>query len=57
MHTHIRRVSATLAGFTVIALLAFVAATARAQDASIRVGGSAPALPIISSCAAHSMEK
>jgi phosphate transport system substrate-binding protein len=30
---------------------------AYAQDASIRVGGSTTALPIISSCAAHFMEK
>jgi phosphate transport system substrate-binding protein len=32
-------------------------AFAQAQDASIRVGGSTTALPIISSCAAHFMEK
>jgi phosphate transport system substrate-binding protein len=40
----------------VAALLAF-ALSANAQDASIRVGGSTTALPIISSCAAHFMEK
>src|SRR5262245_5186565 len=33
------------------------ALSAHAQDASIRVGGSTTALPIISSCAAHFMEK
>ena len=32
-------------------------AFAQAQDASIRIGGSTTALPIISSCAAHFMEK
>jgi phosphate transport system substrate-binding protein len=39
-----------------LALLLSVA-FAQAQDASIRVGGSTTALPIISSCAAHFMEK
>jgi phosphate transport system substrate-binding protein len=39
------------------ALLALAAAAAHAQDASIRVGGSTTALPIISTCAAHFMEK
>lgn len=38
-------------------LLAAVIAPAFAQDASIRVGGSTTALPIISACAAHFMEK
>src|SRR5262247_4043455 len=42
------------AGFT---LLLAVALSAHAQDTSIRVGGSTTALPIISSCAAHFMEK
>jgi phosphate transport system substrate-binding protein len=41
----------------VAALLLAAALTANAQDASIRVGGSTTALPIISSCAAHFMEK
>lgn len=39
------------------ALFAAVSIAAYAQDASIRVGGSTTALPIISSCAAHFMEK
>ncbi len=39
------------------ALLATVAAPTFAQDTSIRVGGSTTALPIISACAAHFMEK
>ena len=39
------------------ALLLAAALSAHAQDASIRVGGSTTALPIISSCAAHFMEK
>lgn len=38
-------------------LLTLVLPVAHAQDASIRVGGSTTALPIISSCAAHFMEK
>lgn len=38
-------------------LLAFAVSAAYAQDASIRVGGSTTALPIISSCAANFMEK
>jgi len=38
-------------------LLSAVAFIAYAQDASIRVGGSTTALPIIASCAAHFMEK
>jgi phosphate transport system substrate-binding protein len=37
--------------------LAAAAISAQAQDASIRIGGSTTALPIISSCAAHFMEK
>ena len=37
--------------------VSLVVTTAYAQDASIRVGGSTTALPIISSCAAHFMEK
>ena len=41
-----------------IPILTFVFATAGvAQDTSIRVGGSTTALPIISACAAHFMEK
>lgn len=39
------------------ALLLTATFTTNAQDASIRVGGSTTALPIISSCAAHFMEK
>jgi len=39
------------------ALLLAVALTAQAQDGSIRVGGSTTALPVISHCAAHFMEK
>jgi phosphate transport system substrate-binding protein len=42
------------AGFTLLLALAL---NAHAQDASIRIGGSTTALPIISSCAAHFMEK
>jgi phosphate transport system substrate-binding protein len=38
-------------------LFAAAAASVHAQDASIRVGGSTTALPIISQCAAHFMEK
>jgi phosphate transport system substrate-binding protein len=38
-------------------LLALTIAVAHAQDASIRIGGSTTALPIISSCAAQFMEK
>ena len=38
-------------------LFALSAATAYPQDASIRIGGSTTALPIISTCAAHFMEK
>lgn len=38
-------------------LVLLATAPAHAQDASIRVGGSTTALPIISSCAAHFMEK
>lgn len=38
-------------------VLFFATATAYGQDASIRVGGSTTALPIISSCAAQFMEK
>jgi len=38
-------------------LLLTVALNAHAQDSSIRIGGSTTALPIISSCAAHFMEK
>lgn len=38
-------------------LLLTAALHANAQDASIRVGGSTTALPVISSCAAHFMEK
>ena len=37
--------------------VSLIVTTAYAQDASIRVGGSTTALPIISSCAAHFMEK
>jgi len=39
------------------ALLALAVCPASAQDASLRVGGSTTALPIISTCAAHFMEK
>ena len=39
------------------AALTVAALPALAQDAAIRVGGSTTALPIISSCAAHFMEK
>ena len=42
-------------GFVAISFLASSAVLA--QDASIRVGGSTTALPIISQCAAHFMEK
>jgi phosphate transport system substrate-binding protein len=38
-------------------LLSLAPTVALAQDASIRVGGSTTALPIISSCAAHFMEQ
>lgn len=38
-------------------LLLAATLTANAQDASIRVGGSTTALPIIATCAAHFMEK
>lgn len=38
-------------------VLLFTVSMARAQDASIRVGGSTTALPIISSCAAAFMDK
>jgi phosphate transport system substrate-binding protein len=38
-------------------IAAIVVAPALAQDTSIRVGGSTTALPIISACAAHFMEK
>src|SRR5687768_626575 len=41
----------------VLPLLALATCASHAQDASIRVGGSTTALPIISSCAAHFMEK
>lgn len=41
-----------------VSAIYFVAAlTAQAQDTSIRIGGSTTALPVISSCAAHFMEK
>jgi phosphate transport system substrate-binding protein len=38
-------------------LLALAMSASYAQDSSIRVGGSTTALPIISTCAAHFMEK
>src|SRR5687768_3840285 len=41
----------------VFGLTTLSAALAYAQDTSIRVGGSTTALPIISQCAAHFMEK
>jgi phosphate transport system substrate-binding protein len=41
----------------VLSLLAFAVNASHAEDASIRVGGSTTALPVISSCAAHFMEK
>ena len=53
----VRRALPAAAAFAATALLAFVAATAHAQDTSIRVGGSTTALPIISNCAAHFMDK
>jgi len=40
-----------------VPVLAFAVAASAAQDTSIRVGGSTTALPIISACAAHFMEK
>jgi len=43
--------------YAVSALLCTLTLSAQAQDTSIRVGGSTTALPIISSCAAHFMEK
>ena len=47
----------TIRSRLVLAAVAAAASPALAQDAAIRVGGSTTALPIISSCAAHFMEK